>query len=432
MKRHVSAAAVTACFLVLAAPSARGIEPQKTEGIVYRLQSFAAQEYATVYSPPQADTIYLIADADNAFDPRSTLVYYWPLTREYFESWETLDVAVDGRLEVLSGSRVIRTADRTQVVFSFQNAAAEGLSVLLAGERARAARSAYEERRKEYDRGMELYSTQMLDYRRALRDYMRSSSRAPAAGPMPQEPKEPVPPDQFVSDPQSAFVVRLPAGEYRVRMVDGQGNVVEGSERRVVSFRALGPRGTGYEVIPEERWTARLRSESAEASLFCMPGKELFIIPYETESYREDQLARLRDPQSQETSRKTARVFTSPRQAGALVARSSGRLPVSVQRAAWYVKQTPGAELGYEILEWSKEIAGSDGPTFAAYRLEFDAADAGSAWRISMEAPGAGGAVPGSERSLRVINPGSAGLPWLFIAVPVIAGASVVIWRKRK
>ncbi len=431
MKR-LDLAAAAACLLVLAAPSARGIEPRKTEGIVYRLQSFAAQEYATVYSPPQADTIYLIADTDNAFDPRSTLVYYWPLTREYFESWESLDVAVEGRLEVLSGSRIVLTTGRTEVVFSYPNAIAEGLSVLLAGDSAAAARAAFEERRTAYDRGVEQYSMKMLEYRRALRDYMRSSSRAPAVGPMPKEPVEPAPPDQFVSDPLSAFVVRLPPGEYSLRVVDARGNVVEGSERKVVSFQARGPRGTGYEVIPEERWTARVRSESAEASLFCMPGKELYVIPYETESYRQDQLARLRDPQSSETSRRTVRVFTAPRPAGSLVARASGRPPVSVQRTAWYVKQKPGAELGYEIMTWSTEVAGSDGPTFTAYRLRFDAADAGSAWRLTMEAADAGGTVPGSERSLRVINPGSGSLPWLFIAVPVIAGASVVIWRKRK
>ena len=431
MRRRASPVAA-ACLLFLAAQSAHGIEPQKTEAVVFRLQAFAAQEYVTVYSPPVADTLYLIADSDNAFDPRSTLVYYWPLTREYFESWEKLDVPVEGRLEILAGSRLVVSQQRTEVVFSYAHAAAEGASILHAGEEARAVRDSFDARSREYERGMELYGRQVLEYRRALRDYMRASSRAPIAAALPQEPLEPVPPDGFVSDPQSAFVVRLPEGTYSLRVVDGQGNVIEGSERRLVVFSPIGSPGTGYEIIPEERWTARVRADAPDASLFCMPGKELYLIPYETESYRQDQLARLRDPQSQETSQRTVEVFTTPRESGRLALRSPGRLGQSVIRMPYYVKQQTGAELGYSIVEWSRESAGKDGPTFAGFRLRFDAEDAGSAWRVRLEDPGTGAAVAGSERSLRVVNPGSGRLPWLLTLAPIIVGACVVIWRRKK
>ena len=86
-----------------------GIEPEKVESVVYRLQSFQGTEHQLVYSPPQVKEIYLIADSDNTFDPRQTLIYYWPLTREYVESWEKLDISVKGKLEIIRDSKVIKT-----------------------------------------------------------------------------------------------------------------------------------------------------------------------------------------------------------------------------------------------------------------------------------------------------------------------------------
>lgn len=421
-----------ACLLVLAAQSAYSIEPKKTEAIVYRIQAFAAQEYATVYSPPEADTLYLIADSDNALDPRYTLVYYWPLTREYFESWEKLDVALDGVLEVLSGSHVVMSAERTEVVFAFAHATAEGASTLHEGQEARTFRDSFDAHRREYERSMELYGQQMLEYHKALREYLRASSRSSIAAPLPQEPVEPAPPDEFVSDPQSAFVVRLPQGTYSMRMVDREGNVIEGSERRLVSFQALSTRGTGFEIIPEERWTARVRTDAPEASLFCAPGKELYLIPYVTESYRQDYLARLRNPQSQELSRKAIQVYTSPREAGWLVLRPPGRLPTRVALMPYFVKQNSGSELGYSIVEWTKAAAGKDSPTFTAFRLDFNPEDAGSAWQIGLEDPVTARIVAGSERSLRVVNARGRRLPLLFSLVPVLIGACVVIWRRKK
>ncbi len=430
MNRHQALAA--ACLLVLAAQCARGLEPQKTESIVYRLQAFAATEYALVYSAPQADTVYLIADSENAFDPRSTLVYYWPLTREYFQSWEKLDVPVDGSLEVLSGTRVVKRTQRVDVVFSYAHATAQGQSVLCAGPRAREVREAFEGKQKEYERQMERYTGRLLEYRRALRKYMQESSRASSDAPLPREPVEPVAPDLFVSEPQSAYVVNLGEGSYTLRMVDDEGNVIEGSERRVVAFRPLQTNGTGYQIIPEERWTARVQADTPGDGLFCAPGRDLYLVAYATETYRRDQYARLRNPQSQESSQGTVQVPVAGRDTGRLVVTSGGKARLAAQSVPYYVKQKSGPELGYSIVEWSRQAAGADGPTFSAYRLSFDARDAGRAYHLGIEDPVSGGILAGSERSLRVIDMRTARLPWLFTLVPVIIGACVILWRKRK
>ena len=113
-----------------------GIEPDKVEGIVYRLQPYTGTEHNTVYSPPQVEKIYLLASSDNTFDPRYTLVYYWPLTQEYFASWERLDIPVEGKLEILKDGEMIQTLLREDVVLSYPEGANGGRSILLKGEKA--------------------------------------------------------------------------------------------------------------------------------------------------------------------------------------------------------------------------------------------------------------------------------------------------------
>ena len=94
-------------------------------------------------------------------------------------------------------------------------------------------------------------SEALIRYRQELRDYLKKSREPGAAGRPPVEPKEPAPLDWYVSEPFGAFVLNLPAGEYRIRLRDEYGQVVEGSERRLVAFAPAGPQGVGYEHRPD-------------------------------------------------------------------------------------------------------------------------------------------------------------------------------------
>ena len=415
---------------------ASGIEPEKMEAVVYQLQSFAVTEYATVYSPPQAVEIHLIADTNNAFDPRTTLVYYWPLTREYFQSWEKLDEQVDGRLEILTGGRVVQRLEREPVVFSYPRAAAEGSCILLAGAKAREAFAAYQKVTAEYEKEMAAYQQALLRYQQDLRDYIRLSSRKNGAAHVaelpPKEPAPPQPANWFVSDPRQMYIVRLPEGRYAGRVIDERGDLIEGSERTIVTFRPAERKGIGYAIIPEERWTARMQSDASQDALYSMPGKEIFVIPSVTETYREDLLVRLKNPQSRDSVQRLESIHTGPLDARRLVLLRNGRPVRTIERTPYYVRQAEGAELGYSIVEWSRESAGADSPTFTAFRLRFDEADAGSSYSITVEDPATAVAAAGSERRIRIVRSSSSGYLWLLSLAPLVAGACIVGWRKTR
>lgn len=82
-----------------------GAAPPKKREIVYSLNVWDGKDYAAPFYPASLDTIYVMADFENVYSVKETLVYYWPITREYMADWDGLNKDVGETLEVL---RVIR------------------------------------------------------------------------------------------------------------------------------------------------------------------------------------------------------------------------------------------------------------------------------------------------------------------------------------
>ncbi len=411
------------------------IEPEKMEGVVYRMDSFAVEEYALVYAPPQVEEVCLIAGTANALDPRHTLIYYWPLTREYFQAWEQLDVPVDGRLEIRQDGRLLRSLEREPV--GFYSPAPEGPSVLVSGETA-LRRQAEDARRSErYKREAAEFGERMIRYQAALREYVQRSRqggprplRGRAEEP-PQRPAEPPAPTGLLSDLKDAFVVDLPVGKYTVLLRAPDGTVVEGSERKLSVFEPLARGGVGYEIFPEERWTARLQADTPESGIYCIPGKELFLIPHWTESFAEDPWVRLKNPQATGLTSRPSTVYVGSPEGAELVLLDGARTARRVELKPYYVRQVQGAALGYRIVEYSAKAAGGDSPSFLAYRLRFEAADAGKKLSAVLEDPATHAPLAASRREIRIVGGERAAVLWLVSLVPLLIGAGILIWRRR-
>ena len=54
--------------------------PELREELIYRLSLFDGKGYTQGFIPRSEDTIYLIANRNNAVSSRITLVYFWPIT----------------------------------------------------------------------------------------------------------------------------------------------------------------------------------------------------------------------------------------------------------------------------------------------------------------------------------------------------------------
>ena len=423
----------TALLMLLLALAAgvpcRGIEPEMMEGVVYRLDSFAIGGYAPVYAPPQVEEICLLAGADNALDPRHTLVYYWPLTREYFQAWERLDVEAGGRLEVLQGGRVLRTLTRQPV--GFHTPAPDSPPVLVAGEAALARRAADAERERLFSQQLAAFGQGMVRYQAELREYLARSRRGERVGEPPRRPAEPEAPRGKVSELKSAFVLNLPAGSYALRLRAGDGTVVEGSERRLAVFAPLAGEGVGYEVLPEERWTARLAADTSGSGIYCVPGKDLFIIPHRSGLYPEDRWLRLRSPQLTGLGPRPVAVHVGALETARLVLLDGARVVRRYELKPWYVRQVQGAELGYRIIEHDPQAAGGDSATFRAFRLRFEPQEAGRRMSIALEDAATGVPLSAGRREVHVVGGERSAALWLVPLAPLAAGLGILIWRRR-
>ena len=412
--------------------SSIAIEPEKVESVVYRLQSFMGIEHRLVYSPPQVKEIYLLAGSDNTIDPRQTLIYYWPLTREYFESWEKLDVPVQGGLEIIKDGQVIRTLQRKKVVFSYPEGSGRGRSILLQGEDAVIKRKQYDILSENFRKEVTEYGREMLQYQKELREFIRSGNRSkPGARRPPAQPPKPVPPRSYISDMIDVFVLNMPAGRYAIRIKEDDGKVVEGTERILIVFNAQEEIGVGYEIISAERWTDRKQADNSEAGIYCAAGKDLFFIPHRTEVYDENAYARLTNPQGKGRQGVWKWIHTEQIE-GAKLHLFNHRQPIRIlDFKPYYVQHVPGAELGYKIIEYDKMKLPDESPTFSAFRIHFEEKERGNRYRIAIENPITGNQTTGSEREIRIV--GGAGIYglWFVCFIPSVAGIWIYIWRKK-
>ena len=408
------------------------IEPEKVESVVYRLQSFNGVKHQLVYSPPQIKEIYLLAGTNNTFDPRQTLIYYWPLTREYIESWEKLDVSVQGTLEIIRDGKVIQTLQREKVVFFYPEGADRGASILLQGEDAVIKRMQYDKLAKDFQKELSAYADQMFQYRKNLREFLRSGTRNNSAARPPAPPPAPVPPRLYMSDMIDVFVVNMPVGRYTIRIKEDDGAYVQGSERVVILFQAQKTEGVGYEIMPEDRWTAREQADDPEAGIYCTAGKDLFFIPYRTEAYDENAYVRLTNPQGKGRQGYCKWIHTEPIQ-GAKLYLFNQKQPIrTVDYKPYYVQHVPGAELGYKIIEYDQKKFPDESPTFSAFRTHFEEKDRGKRYQIAIRIPTTDNQTTGSEREIRIV--GGAGIYklWFVSFFPSVAGIWIYIWRKKK
>ena len=418
-------------FSLIVLPCA-GIEPDKVEGIVYRLQSYTGTEHRILYSPPQVEEIYLLAGSDNVFDPRYTLVYYWPLTREYFASWERLDVPVEGKLEILKNGEIIRTLPREDVVLLYPEGASGGRSVVLKGEKAIVKQKEYEILADNFEKEMAAFGQKTVQYRRELREFMEKNLRNNPEALLPKSPVDPIPPKLYVSDLMKTFVVNLPVGRYSARIRTEDGTIVEGSERILVFFQPSQKEGIGYEIMPEERWTVRLPADDSDGGIYCEPGKALFLIPFRTTAYDENSYIRLVNPQGLGREGVLEWIHKDRIENMRLLLLSHGKPVRMVEWKAYYVKQAPGAELGYKIIEYDKEPASGESPTFSGFFLSFEEKDDGNRYEIVLEDLVTGDRISGSKRKLRIVGKSGVSSLWFISFIPSVLGSCIFVWRRKK
>jgi hypothetical protein len=429
ISRHIFGALI---ILMYICQPVQAVKPEKVEALVYKYQAFNGAEHKITYSPPAADAIYLIANTDNTFDPRYTLVYYWPLTQEYFQAWERLDVPVFGKLDIMQEGQLIQQVNREKIVLFYPNGPHVGGSKVLKGKNAVAKSEEYKRIFNTFKTASATFYAKMMAYELSIRELMRQSPQGDAPLDLPPKPIEPNRPRIYVSEYHDEMVINLPAGNYTMQMRDDDNLVVEGSQRDILVFESLGEVGVGYELIPEERWTKRLSVFDPQGGIYAQTGKVFYLVPYRTEAYDENNHNRLLNPQKAGRKRIKKWIQREYLESGQLVLMENDRIIERLERKKFYVEQIKGAELGYTIKSYTEDKEASQNITFEAFYLKFNGLDHGKLYTVALLNEANGEIYNESKREIRVIGKTRMTVVWATAFLPCIAGLLIHSWRKRK
>ena len=446
MNARRTAFAIT--LLALAAALAGAQTPVREEQFIYSILAFNGKDYAATFAQKTENTLYLVADADNFLTMRNCFVYFWPLTQDWKSDTSVLNVPFTGTLELRGGGkrepRIV-----TPVRYTYYNTRGEyELNWKVAtGEEADRAWQAYQALTEAYYASVQEYYVKRAAYEAVLneltiritrlRDQGRDVTKLVEVLQTLTSPKEPEFPKDYVVPPrpvEEAFLLNLPVGEYTIRFFDTGGAVLEGSDRKVVSFRKRRAEGIGLEVIPGDKWTRPAESTTPQAVLYVDGSADLYVRPFFEQEYNDLYYEKMQrnDAKGNPNVMKWVRIQQVP-QAQVEIARpgSPGAAPALIREEPFFVEQIKGASLGYKIVPFDPQGAHKDrDPSLRAFRVPIVKGEARLRLRTLDKN---GNPLAGSERQVRVVGPARAGIVALILALlPLAVMAAVLTLRARR
>lgn len=402
------------------------VQAKDQEGsFVYTTNHFDGLDYSSSLVPTTVDSMYMLADIDNAITPRFTSLYYWPLTSEYKADWEKINVVLDGMLEIVKNNSLVAEIPQTDYVIQYDNFDKANTLKLYSGEAAVNKYDEFIELRKQYRDDLFAYDKAMTEYRAEIEKALKARQEGTNTEvQLPSQPAAPKDLSLFSTNMLRGYIVNLPEGVYTLRLRLPDGTIQPGSEKSLQVFTAI-EEGIGYEIISSERWTTPDYSHSTRETIYTVTGKQLYLKPFWQRKYNEKLYTRMNNPQ--DTTSRTDRTVWIP---SAEKVQGALRLEdgKSIEMEGYRVVQTAGSALGYEILK--NDPASGENATFIAFALSSpgDFHNRAKLWLADEDNQ----SISGSVRDLRVLNTNSELWITLLGLIPLAVGSVVYLVRNLK
>jgi hypothetical protein len=437
MKRFLLAAlacALICCaFQVEAQPRAAAQTTETQRAFVYGINAAVPGNFVGTFAPPSAGTIFLLAGSPSIISPRITEIYFWPITNEYRANWNTLNEAVPGVLEVSRNGSVVAELEPTDYTIHFtQEQTQQTTSTsaeLFLGPEAIDAEARFRARQDAFQEAAHAYN----EAERAWLDAAAEVNARREAGEsvdLPPAPERPAPIGIFSNGLNQGIPIDLGPGQYAIRLRGDDGETVPGSERALTVFAAR-RHGVGYTVVPETRWTTPLDSPAPSDVIVGEAGSTIYLEPHQAYEYPALAWTRLQNPQRPgEGAGGWEWVNGEPLTTGSLEVIAGGRVVDTRSLTPYNVEQSPGGQLGYEVVEYDAADEGaSAAPSFEAYPFRLD--DRGQRFDIRLVSD-QGQLLPGSDRMVRAPQDPPLSRLLLLPVVPVALGALLITRRQRQ
>ncbi len=430
-----------ATLLLAAAVLSFADAPRRVEELVYTVRAYDGNAYISTFAREESPALYIGANRNTILVARKSLVYYWAITDEWRVDTETLNRAMSGELVVTARGAAPRVFSRVPFTIYRRQGLSSGWEVATE----EAAWSLYDEFRESYNQYLEdlrAYNREADEFARrtielaevivAEREAGRDISRLLEEFRIREAPNAPRLPDTYTvppTEPQLAFVVNLPEGEFSIALRDEDGRTVEGSERSLISFVPEVSDWTGIEVIPADRWTRPVQSQFPGTDIYVDGSVDVFLRPFIQNRYNEYEFAKLRDNDAQASPEASTWVRHSDL-ADALIELTTRSNSSTISGAAFAVDPVESATPGYRIRALAEQQR-SESPDLIAHPVDILQAT----WnRAELTVIGRDGQpLPGGTRELRIIDSERIP-PWtlLFAGWPIFLLLGVRFTRRRR
>ena len=396
---------------------------------VYASNHYNGVSYSSSFIPPETDTFYMLGNEDNILSARMTETYYWPLTNEIKASWDKQNELADGQIEISQNGEVVQVVERTDYTIQYDAKAMLDTIELYVGDAALASRFAFETLQLEYRDALQDYNQAYIDYEEELAVFMekvRSENLEVTEDDFPDAPAKAEDMTLFSTDLLKGFLIHLPVGTYSVQFRLADGSLQENSQKKLVIFEAIED-GVGYRVFSEKRWTIDETNSDESEIVYTTAGNRLFFQPYHQRLYNELYYLQMSNPQDK-SARKDRNIWMPFSDLeDSMVQLSGDGDGLFVEEGDYYVQQTKGYTLGYEILDYDAETM--DTISFSAHAVDADL----SGDVIFLETMDANGnSFDGSDREVRVLRTERNWVVYLMSGLPVFFGIGLIYLRKQK
>lgn len=401
--------------------------------LVYRAWAETGEKYREVIYPQSTDTVYLLANIDNALIPSLTEVYYWAPTLDYRADFTAMDRRYDAVLEIRQGGRVIAELDMEPFAIIYDRTSPKELAF---GPDAEQSYASFQEESAAVAEELDAYYLASAEYQLAFEKYLEEIRSGNLNAQRPEEPTaEPPVIRRYVSKPEPAFHLNLPPGDYELRMLTAdKTRFVETSQKKLHVF-APRREGAGYRVFVEERWRQQVVAADPNAPIYIRRGSQVFLEPYYAQEFNRYDYSRLLSPQQPAAGKDSWEwVLSYPIEDARLLIQGEGDAVHTFDSQPYIVEQTSDTSLGYSILpfEASEEASPAEevgGPDFSAFRISGDSEFANA--RFFLVGPD-GAPIRGSERRIAAL-PAKPDWPlYLMALAPLVLGAVTIGYRKRR
>jgi hypothetical protein len=346
--------------LILFATPAAAIDPERREAIVISGRLWDGFRHVEMFLPSDTPLLTVMAGRDSAISFVRTQEYYWPLSRQVHVDFERQRDRVAGLLRIEKDGAMIAEIAEQPFAILYPDGAVNGNATLLWGADAEAGFAAYLQTERDFNRRFVEAQRAQTAHEQALLDAARNGSRAAILPP----PPVPVPNLRLVTRPQPAMRVDLAPGDYRISLV-ADGAVVPGTLRQLRVIPAEDRPSIVADILPEERWTRPLASNSEDARLYARAGARLYLTLFEASEFAERDYLSVVSPQSPASADRRIWVRRKPAEAATLDLRQ-GDAPTSLALSQFKVEQTSSSGFGYVV----RPVRGGEAPDIEAFRID--------------------------------------------------------------